>query len=491
MLRHFYPRFSRWLSTCSQPFTVNELIKQTAPLDVHLNVSWLLKNWLFLKSLLDGYPLTNYIPLIQFQGWVQRSQKRGKVIFLHISDGLTPDTVQVVVSKDICASVPIGSAVSVYGHWKASAGSQQHMELVADKCKVEAFDVNARYDDLSPDQLRKNLHLRSRSSSFAALLRIRSRLILEIHKFFMERNYIHIDAPIITANDCEGAGETFSVAFYSHYIYIYYVTDRAMIIEAYLEFSLTIFISGISRVYTIGGGFRAEKQQSSNHLSEFRMLEVELAFCKVNICTITEDFVRHCILLVLEDISISRDFKTLGAFSSENHMRTLKSILTCSNIFPRLRYDEAVAILVKKKQNMTGNGLNKQNELFLVDYCKSPVFITNFPIHQKPFYMKHTADGQKTESFDLLCPIVGELAGGSVREPSADVLRLQGANIDWLVFTSFVFICLKNTYFVKVLGWTLSWQAYICGIWYWIRASFTSFVRSQKYQRYDSISSMV
>ncbi|VDN19972.1 unnamed protein product [Cylicostephanus goldi] len=311
-------------------------------------------------------------------------------------------------------AVHVGSAVAINGKWQPSLGKQQGRELLAYSCKVLADDVEPRYSSLSPDQLRKKIHLRSRSSAFAALLRLRSKLLSKTHEYFMKRGYVHIDTPVITANDCEGAGETFSIAEPTSGEEFFAKKDAFLSVSGQLH--LEAMVSGISQVYTLSTGCRADKQQSRNHLTEFRMLEAEIAFCDdlSILLKITEDFLRYCIFNLLSDPMMMDDFDSLGQFSAKDHMFVLGSIMDAPP-FPRLPYADALKLLNDNNQKFTGRGLTKQNEAFLVDYHKSPVFVTHFPSEQKPFYMLRSPDGKLTESFDLLCPGVCELAGGSIQ----------------------------------------------------------------------------
>ncbi|KAL6726594.1 hypothetical protein Aduo_008553 [Ancylostoma duodenale] len=365
----------------------------------------------------------------RLNGWVQKVQKCGANVFLHISDGLSPGLVQVVIQKDLCRTVHVGSAVSITGKWQPSLGSQQEKELLADACQVLATDAEPRYASLSPDQLRKKVHLRARSQSFSALLRLRSKLFLKTHDYFMSHGYIHIDTPVFTANDCEGAGETFSVADSSSKDFF---ANHDAFLSVSGQLHLEAMVSGISRVYTLSSGCRADKQQSRNHLTEFRMLEAEIAFCENldDLMAVPEDFLRFCIRYLLNTPDTIRDFESLGAFSVKDHPSVLRSIVD-GPAFPRLTFADALKLLSDKNQKVSGSGLSKQNEAFLVEYHKSPVFITHFPSNQKPFYMLRSSNGDATESFDLLCPGVCELAGGSIREPSAERLRERNSSIDW------------------------------------------------------------
>ncbi|VDL65862.1 unnamed protein product [Nippostrongylus brasiliensis] len=250
----------------------------------------------------------------------------------------------------------VGSAISVSGRWQASAGSQQSEEFLAEKCDVLATDFEPRYTSLSPDQLRKKIHLRSRSPAFAALLRIRSKLLLKIHEYFMSRGYVHIDTPIITTNDCEGAGETFCISKASSSKSDDFFDKENVYLSVSGQLHLEAMVSGISQVYTISTGLRADKQQSRNHLTEFKMVEAELSFCS--------DFVLHLIRDLLSNPAIADDLLALGSYSPEGHLDILHRIVEGPS-FPRVTYAEATNLLSTKKQKLTG-GFSKQDEAFLV-----------------------------------------------------------------------------------------------------------------------------
>ncbi|ETN86385.1 hypothetical protein RB195_010843 [Necator americanus] len=367
---------------------------------------------------------------VELNGWVQKAQKCGGHLFLHVSDGLSPKTTQVVIPKDLCRSVHVGSAVRISGVWQPSLGSQQEREVLANTCELFASDADPRYSDLSPDQLRKKIHLRTRSPSFSALLRLRSKLLFVTHDYFMTHGYVHIDTPVFTTNDCEGAGETFTISDSSSKEDFFARENTFLSVSSQLH--LEAMVSGISHVYSLSTGCRADKQQSRNHLSEFRMLEAEIAFCNNlnELMVVPEDFLRHCIRNLLNTPDMVEDFESLGAFSSMTHLSVLQAIVD-SPAFPRLTYAEALRLLSDKKQKLTGKGLSKINEAFLVKYHNSPVFVTHFPSDQKPFYMLRSSNGEMTESFDLLCPGVCELAGGSIREPSAETLRRKNSSAEW------------------------------------------------------------
>ncbi|KAJ1352207.1 hypothetical protein KIN20_008413 [Parelaphostrongylus tenuis] len=369
---------------------------------------------------------------VRLNGWVQKSQRCGSYVFLHVSDGMSTKQIQIVVPKDVCRAVPVGSAISVRGRWQPSSGPQQDFEVLASSCEVIATDTDPRYSSLSPDHLRKHLHLRARSTAFSALLRLRSKLFFKTHEYFSNRGFVHIDTPMLTYNDCEGAGETFSVATTSCTKDDDFFAKEGVRLSVSGQLHLEAMVSGLSNVYTISNGLRADKQQSRNHLTEFKMIEVEMAFCNDldQLLTLAEDLLLSSVRYLLNDPEAMKDFQSLGTFSSKDHLAILRSIADTPP-FPRVPYAEAFQVLVSKNQNVVTRSFSKQNEAFLVNYYNSPVFITHFPSDQKPFYTLRSLDEKVTESFDLLCPFVGELASGSLRETSADKLRSRSPNIEW------------------------------------------------------------
>ncbi|PAV57031.1 hypothetical protein WR25_26106 [Diploscapter pachys] len=376
---------------------------------------------------------------VHLQGWVKRMERRGEFTFARVSDGLSNDEVQLVIPKDVCETVRKGDAIRASGSWKSSKGHMQTMELYVEQCKIHAKDEDASYKNWNTDKLREHAHLRVRSESFAALLRLRSRLFLETHKFFSDLDYIHIDTPSLTQNDCEGAGELFIVQdskskdrdeFFGKPVFL--TISSQLHLEAMTSL---LFVRGIPKVYTVNKAYRADVQVSSSHLSEFRMLEVETGFCE-NIdetCDLVESYVLHCARLLLGDKAMQQDFALLGIFSTKDHLEIVRKIAE-SEKFPRVPYSEAVQILKSdKKWEHSRQTMNKKNELYLAKKFGGPVFVTHYPSNQKPFYvMRDPSDSSLALSFDLLAPIVGELAGGTVREQSIEeITKRGGGDIDW------------------------------------------------------------
>uniref|UniRef100_A0A8R1HYF3 AA_TRNA_LIGASE_II domain-containing protein n=1 Tax=Caenorhabditis japonica TaxID=281687 RepID=A0A8R1HYF3_CAEJA len=300
----------------------------------------------------------------KLQGWANSVQKSGQNVFIKLDDGRDGEPVQIVADKAIGKEVKFGCAITASGSVQKSKGAQQETEFVAEQLAVVASDSN-------------------------------------------KHDFIHIDTPKLTRNDCEGGGEVFDVVTPS---------EDPMYLTVSSQLHLEAMVSRLRKVYTLGPAFRAEKQQSHAHLSEFHMLEAEVAFVDTieEMCSFVELYVRH-IACSIQDTKI-------------NEFPTSK--------FPRISYDDAVALLLQKGEKVTAkSGFSKKNELDLVKLHENqPLFVTHYPASQKPFYMARTSSEgseEKTLSFDLLVPGVGELAGGSIREKNPEVLASRGCEIEW------------------------------------------------------------
>lgn len=348
------------------------------------------------------------------QGWVSQAQRRGDHVFCKLKDG--SEYIQLVMKKENGKEVKVGTSLKATGTWQKSLGAEQQMELHVEELSVTSGDPDPRYDTLSLDHLRSQLHLRTRANSFVAMFRLRSAVFQRTHQFFMSREFIHVDPPMLTKNDCEGGGEVFSVTSANGEPPVFLTVSSQLHLEA--------MCSRLSNVYTLGPAFRAEKQQSHAHMSEFRMLEAEITFVTEldQLTKFVEDYVKD----IIDFCKKKKERKLLGPLDSKE-----VDLDVFNETWKRLRYSEAVEFLKGKNMKLGPNGgLTKQNELALVDHY-GPLFVTHFPKEQKPFYMKRSACGLYTESFDLLFPMVGELAGGSLRENDPEQLKMRGDVAKW------------------------------------------------------------
>uniref|UniRef100_A0A158R575 AA_TRNA_LIGASE_II domain-containing protein n=1 Tax=Syphacia muris TaxID=451379 RepID=A0A158R575_9BILA len=373
------------------------------------------------------------------QGWVTKVHSKGKFMFIHLNDGRDANSLQIFVPNNVCKSVSVGSAVRVVGSWLKSVGRQQAMELVANEFVVLGpslkHEVGHKYFKDKP-------YLKPKFAPFASLLRFRSKLYWTSNQFFQTRGFLHVDPPVITMNDCEGGGATFSVAV----CWIFTLASNGskffdcdeLFLPVSSQLHLESFISGIPKVYCIGSAFRAEKSLSRQHLAEFQMLEAEIGFINNldQLCDFVESFVRVVVKdlkndadLMLEYSGIKQEFCTSAD--------SVEPLLLCmpKTKFPRMSFNEAKSLLKNYDMVVSGNSLTKEQELKLVHLCNSPVFVTYFPSAERPFYMSRTVDGKFAECFDLLTGIVGELAGGSLRETDPEKLRSRNCAkpLEWYI----------------------------------------------------------
>ncbi|MFH4977531.1 hypothetical protein AB6A40_004240 [Gnathostoma spinigerum] len=394
------------------------LIEISVNREMKISVLQLSRNIRRIAELLNG---RKTLGEVRVQGWVRRVRKKSKLLFINISDGYTNDTVQVVIPREKCSSLPLGSAVDISGTWSISEGSEQEYELKASSCHIVGSNSYNSFQK-SSDSLREKLHLRLKSPAFCEFLRARSLITQFTHDFFKSQNYVHIDAPVISHNDCEGAGEAFVVEAPNGSPFF---GDDKVYLPVSSQLHLEAAAGSIPRVYTLSSAFRAEKSLSRQHLAEFHMLEAEYAFAEnvQELCDVVEEYMRFIVENAAKLTHTLQDFRSLFG---DSEMKTLTNIGLESKKYPRITYDEAVSILLKLNLHTSSKGLNKQQELSLVEHFGSPLFVTHFPAELKPFYMSRTEGGKYAECFDFLGPVAGELAGGSLREHNPAILRSRG-----------------------------------------------------------------
>nr|XP_056714593.1 probable asparagine--tRNA ligase, mitochondrial [Euleptes europaea] len=379
---------------------------------------------------------------IKVQGWVRSVRSQKDILFLHVNDGSSLESLQVVADPGLePRELTFGSSVEVQGKLTRSPHKRQNVELAAKSirlvgsCDVLTFPL--KYKTRHPlDYLRQFPHLRCRSNSLSALLRIRSEATAAIHSFFTDNGYLHVHTPIITSNDCEGAGEVFQLKRATedgepgenpHFF------DVPAFLTVSGQLHLEVMTGAFTKAFTFGPTFRAENSQSRRHLAEFYMVEAELAFVDrlQEIMQVMEDLFKRA-----TDAVLSRCPQDVGLF----HQRVapgqegkLEQML--KNQFIIMSYTEAVEILKRSPHLFSykpewGLDLQREHEKYLVEHCGGiPVFVFNYPYDLKPFYMRDNEDGphHTVSAVDLLVPGIGELCGGSLREDRLDLLlsRLQ------------------------------------------------------------------
>jgi asparaginyl-tRNA synthetase len=376
---------------------------------------------------------------VQLQGWI-RSNRFGKnVSFIALNDGTYFQNAQIVYSADAISNYAeigkylTGTAVTVIGKFVMTPEGKQPFEIQAKEIVLEGS-----CDDSYPLQkkrhsfeyLREIGHLRPRTNTFSAVFRVRSALAMAIHTFFQEQGFVYVNTPLITSNDAEGAGETFTVTTRDddQYEKDFFGKHASLTVSGQLQ--AEAFALAFRDVYTFGPTFRAENSNTTNHLSEFWMIEPEMAFADLEFdMDIIEDMVKFCINYVYDECP--EEMK----FFNERIDTTLKERLdkVKNSEFRRMPYSEGIELLKKavadgvefeNKNIEWGMDLMTEHERYLCEkIADGPLFLTDYPRDIKAFYMRQNDDGKTVAAVDCLVPGVGELVGGSQREERLDVLE--------------------------------------------------------------------
>ncbi len=381
---------------------------------------------------------------VDVMGWVRTRRGNKHVQFVALNDGSTIRSVQIVFdmtlfSDDDLRPVTTGSAIHVKGLLVESQGRGQSCEVQAQTLEVFGTADPATYPlqkkGHSLEFLREIAHLRPRTNTFGAVLRIRSALAFAIHKFFQERGFYYLNTPLITASDCEGAGAMFQVTTLDianpprdeegrvDYSADFFGKPTALTVSGQLEGELGA--TALGAIYTFGPTFRAENSNTPRHLSEFWMIEPEVAFIDIaDNMDLAEDFIKYCISYALE--RCHDDIEFLSQMYDQELEARLRSIV--DSTFVRLTYTEGVKILQESGRKFEfpvswGIDLQSEHERYLVEeHFKCPVILTDYPKDIKAFYMKLNDDGRTVRAMDVLFPKIGEIIGGSEREASYEKL---------------------------------------------------------------------
>ena len=378
------------------------------------------------------------------QGWVRTRRDAKAFSFLEVNDGSCLKNLQVIAPAGLFNYPEVqhlitGASGAVRGKLVASQGQGQKWELVADEVRVVG-PSDATYPlqkkGHTAEFLREIAHLRPRSNLFGAIFRTRSRLAYAVHRFFQERGFVYVHAPIITGSDCEGAGELFRVTTLDpsappkrpdgavDFAKDFFARPTYLTVSGQLE--AEAFACALSKVYTFGPTFRAEDSNTSRHASEFWMIEPEMAFCDLaGNMDLAEEFVKA---LIREARSTcAEDLELFGKFVDKDLISRLDFVL--ERPFQRVSYTEAVKLLVESGKTFEypvayGTNLQSEHERFLTESVfKCPVTVYNYPKEIKPFYMRLNDDDRTVTAMDVLVPGIGEIVGGSQREERLDVLE--------------------------------------------------------------------
>ncbi|MDA3901386.1 MAG: asparagine--tRNA ligase [Spirochaetes bacterium] len=375
---------------------------------------------------------------ITVKGWVRTCRKVKDLLFVEINDGSDIESLQVVAETSLAgysqlASLTTGASLAVSGTLMESPAAGQRVELHAKDVEVygpaDAASYPLQKKRHSFEFLREIAHLRPRTNTFGAVFRVRNCLAHAVHTFFQRREFLYVTTPIITANDCEGAGELFHVTTLdplkgaSDYSDDFFGKRASLTVSGQLEGEL--FATALDRIYTFGPTFRAENSNTSRHLAEFWMVEPEAAFSDINDnMDLAEDFLKFIITAVLDECP--KDMAFFDKRIKPGLIGMLESIL--SSNFERMTYTNAVDLLIQSKENFEypvkwGSDLKSEHERFLTEKkIGRPVILTDYPRTLKPFYMYCNDDNKTVRGMDVLVSGIGEIIGGSEREYRLDLL---------------------------------------------------------------------
>ena len=401
-------------------------------------------------EIINALQLAGEGQLINVRGWVRSRRGNKNVSFIALNDGSTIKNIQIVVDlavfpEEQLKPVTTGSCISATGHLVASQGSGQAVEIQLTELEVYGTADPEQYPlqkkGLSMEYLRTIAHLRPRTNTFGAVFRIRHNMAMAIHQYFHEHGFFYFHTPIITASDCEGAGQMFQVTTKNLYNLkkddegkIDYSDDffgkqTSLTVSGQLEGELAAMALG--KIYTFGPTFRAENSNTPRHLAEFWMIEPEVAFIqKDELMDLEEDFIKYCVRWALE--KCQDDLQFLNQFVDKGLIARLESVVNTD--FVRLTYTEGIEILQEAVKNgkkfefpcSWGEDLASEHERYLVEeHFGKPVIMSDYPKDIKAFYMKINEDDKTVQGTDVLFPQIGEIIGGSVREESLDKLNAE------------------------------------------------------------------
>ncbi|MDE5940634.1 MAG: asparagine--tRNA ligase [Muribaculaceae bacterium] len=386
------------------------------------------------------------------KGWVRTHRGNKYVQFVALNDGSTIKNIQIVFDMNAFTDEQLkplttGAACHVDGLLVESQGKGQTIEIQAKALEIygtadpEAYPLQKKGHSL--EFLREIAHLRPRTNTFSAVLRVRSALAFAIHSYFQQRGFYYLNTPLITASDCEGAGAMFQVTTMDlnniprteegavDYSTDFFGKPTALTVSGQLEGELGA--TALGAIYTFGPTFRAENSNTPRHLAEFWMIEPEVAFIDINEnMDLAEDFLKHCIRYALDNCR--DDIEFLSEHYDKNLIGRLESVV--NEEFVRLTYTEGIRILEESGHKFEfpvrwGVDLQSEHERFLVEkHFKRPVILTGYPKEIKAFYMKLNDDGKTVRAMDVLFPAIGEIIGGSEREESYEKLMGRIEELD-------------------------------------------------------------
>ena len=401
------------------------------------------------------------------KGWVRTKRGNKEIAFIALNDGSTIKNIQIVVDKNgntepVLAKISTGACISVSGELVESVGSGQSVEIHAKEIEVLGTCDPMRYPlqkkDTSFEYLRTVAHMRARTNTFGAVFRLRSQMAYAIHEYFHSKGFVYLNTPLITASDCEGAGQMFQVTTLDFnnvprnkkgepdFSKDFFGKQTSLTVSGQLEGELGA--TALGAIYTFGPTFRAENSNTPRHLAEFWMVEPEVAFCDINEnMDLAEDFIKHLVKYALDNCY--DDIKFLNDRYDNELIERLQGVVNTE--FVRLEYTEGIKILEQAIADGVqfeypvywGVDLQSEHERYLVEkHFKKPVILTGYPKDIKAFYMKQDPDGKTVRAMDVLFPKIGEIIGGSEREADLeklekriDELKMSRKNLEWYIDT--------------------------------------------------------
>ena len=399
-----------------------------------------------IKKIYDSYEKL-FDKEIEVKGWIRKHRKQKDIGFIDLSDGSCLKKIQIVYDKDtknfdLVSKIHFGSSIKVKGILIPSPVESQIFELKASEiiligdCPLD-YPIQPKFH--SREFLREQAYLRPRTTLFQAVFRVRSVLSMAIHEYFQSHGYLYLHAPILTASDCEGAGEMFQVttldldevARTGKVCYDDDFFGKKVGLSVSTQFEAETFAQAFSKVYTFGPTFRADKSHTPYHVAEFWQIEPEVAFCDLDgIMDIAEDLIKFVIGYVLEFASDEMDY--LDKHVEVGLIDRLTKVLSCE--FKKVSYKECIKILQKSDRVFEfvpayGSDIAKEHEKYLCEYFGCPFFLTMWPKELKAFYMKQSSDGTVFGA-DLELPGIGEVFGMSQREDDLDKLVSRMKELD-------------------------------------------------------------
>ena len=406
-------------------------------------------------KIIDALKLEDFGRQINVKGWVRTRRGSKNVGFIALNDGSTIHNIQIVVDiekmdPEVMKQITTGSCISVIGEVVPSQGKGQKVELQAREIEVygtaDPNEYPLQKKGHSMDYLREIAHLRPRTNTFGAVFRIRHNMAIAIHRFFHEHGFFYFHTPIITASDCEGAGQMFQVTTKNLYDLkkgedgsILYDDDffgrqTSLTVSGQLEGELAA--TALGAIYTFGPTFRAENSNTPRHLAEFWMIEPEVAFNDItDNMDLAEEFIKYCVQWALDNCA--DDLRFLNDMFDKELIARLEGVVR--ETFVRLPYTEGIRILEEavaaghkfEYPVYWGCDLAAEHERYLVEvHFKKPVIMTDYPKEIKAFYMKQNDDGKTVRGMDVLFPKIGEIIGGSEREENYDKLMARIKELD-------------------------------------------------------------